>query len=430
MHFTQFFGRLFGRLAKIIQQFSQASKTKVIAFFWKHVVWSVCGVMSTVWVVDAWLVYVAEKGATGGNITTYGDALWWGIVTFLTVGYGDKYPVTGLGRQFAAVLMVSGVACVGIITAKISSIFLERALRDGRGAVDTNQLKDHFVICGTNEDMFELLTHILDFNPKLTSKDIVIVANVPQPKIDSLRADSRLEDVGFIIGDHFSEVNLRRAAPDRARKILILADRTLGAGGQPPTPTEIDARTIMTAMTLSNIARGTLVAAEILDPKMDHYLKLASVSEIIYSSEYSRLLLGNASSGTGIANIIFDLLDNKTGAHITSVPIPENLGVTNYSEMKTALEKLHPKWLVIGVLENSGNNHTIRELALRRAQQTPDMAQLVANLKSVKEIRCNSPVFHPANDHKVFEGTMAIIIAKRETKDLKNVFGKETPTAA
>ena len=414
----------------MIRQFSQTSKTKVVAFFWKHVVWSVCGVMSAVWVTDAWLVYNAEKGAAGANITSYGDALWWGIVTFLTVGYGDKYPVTGLGRQLASVLMVSGVACVGIITAKISSIFLERALRDGRGAVDTNLLKDHFVICGSNEDMFELLTHILDFNPKLTSKDIVIVANVPQPKIDSLRADARLEDVGFIIGDHFSEVNLRRAAPERARKILILADRTLGAGGQPPTPTEIDARTIMTAMTLSNIARGTLVAAEILDPKMDHYLKLASVSEIIYSSEYSRLLLGNASSGTGIANIIFDLLDNKAGAHITSVPIPENLGVTNYIEMKQALEKLHPSWLVIGVLENSGNNHTIRELALRRAQQTPDMAQLVANLKSVKEIRCNSPVFHPANDHTVYEGTMAIIIAKRETKDLKNVFGKETQTAA
>jgi hypothetical protein len=421
---------LTARFSKVIRQFTQTSKTKAVAFFWKHVVWSVCGVMSAVWVTDAWLVYNAEKGAAGANITSYGDALWWGIVTFLTVGYGDKYPVTGLGRQFASVLMVSGVACVGIITAKISSIFLERALRDGRGAVDTNLLKDHFVICGSNEDMFELLTHILDFNPKLTSKDIVIVANVPQPKIDSLRADTRLEDVGFIIGDHFSEVNLRRAAPERARKILILADRTLGAGGQPPTPTEIDARTIMTAMTLSNIARGTLVAAEILDPKMDHYLKLASVSEIIYSSEYSRLLLGNASSGTGIANIIFDLLDNKAGAHITSVPIPENLGVTNYIEMKAALEKLHPSWLVIGVLENSGNNHTIRELALRRAQQTPDMAQLVANLKSVKEIRCNSPVFHPADDHKVYEGTMAIIIAKRETKDLKNVFGKETRTAA
>ncbi len=40
---------------------------------------------------------------------------------------------------------------------------------------------------------------------------------------------------------------------------------------------------------------------------------------------------------------------------------------------------------VIGILENSGNSHSIKELALRRAQQTPDMAQLVSNLRSVKE---------------------------------------------
>lgn len=316
--------------------------------------------------------------------------------------------------MIAGVLMVSGVACVGIITAKVSSIFLERALRDGRGIVDTDKLKDHFVICGWNEDMFELLNHILDFNPDLTSEDIVIVANVPLSQVEALHADDRLNELQVIVGDHFSELNLRRAAPERARKILILADRTQGASGQPPTPTEVDARTIMTAMTISNLARGTLVAAEILDPKMDHYLKLANVSEIIYSSEYSRLLLGNASSGTGIANIIFDLLDAKSGAHITSVPVPETLHGSTYQAMKEALESTHKNWLVVGILENSGNSHTIREIALRRAQQTPDVAKLVANLQSVKELRCNQPVFHPSPEHKMTEATMAIVIAKRD----------------
>ena len=51
----------------------------------------------------------------------------------------------------------------------------------------------------------------------------------------------------------------------------------------------MDARTIMTAMSLSTLARGTMVAAEILDAKMDQYLKIAHVTEIIYSREYSRL---------------------------------------------------------------------------------------------------------------------------------------------
>jgi voltage-gated potassium channel len=385
-------------------------------FLWKNILISVCSVMSLIWLTDAWVVYYFEHNVKDANITSYGEALWWGIVTFLTVGYGDRYPITTEGREAASILMVSGVACVGIITAKISSIFLEQALRDGRGVVNTAKLKNHFIICGWNEDMYELLTHILDFNSNLTSADIVLVANASQPQIEALRAMPNLEDLHVVQGDHFNEVNLKRAAPERARKILILADRLPGAGGQAATPTEIDARTIMAAMTLSNIARGTLVTAEILDPKMDHYLKLASVTEIIYSSEYSRLLLGNATSGTGIANIIFDLLDSKAGAHITSVPLPEALHGGTYDAVKKHLERQNPAWLVIGLLENSGNSHSIRERALKRAQQTPDMAQLVANLMSVREIRCNAPIFHPPADRKVTESTMAIVIAKREAQ--------------
>lgn len=392
----------------------QEKLVRLRRFLWKHVFWTVVIFIVTVWLLDSWAVYMCERHAAHANITSFTDALWWGVVTVLTIGYGDRYPITPEGREFAGLLMVSGVACVGIITAKISSMFLEQALREGRGFVDTSKLKNHFIICGWNENMSELLNHVLDFNRDMNSHDLVIIANVPSAQVEALKSQEGLEEVQVISGDHFSEVNLRRAAPERARKALILADRSPGPNGQPPTSTEVDARTIMTAMTLSNIARGTLVTAEILDPKMDQYLKLASVSEIIYSSEYSRLLLGNASSGTGIANIIFDLLDRNAGAHITSVPIPTPLHGKPFGEMKIAFENQNPAWLVIGLLENSGNSHSIRELALRRAQQTPDMAQLVANLQGVKELRCNHPIFHPDSDRMVSEGSMAIVIAKRE----------------
>ena len=412
----------------------KALRGKFLNFLMKNIVWSVVVFIGGTWFLTAVAVWLVERNAEGANIKTFEDAIWWGIVTLLTVGYGDRYPVTTFGREIGSVLMVSGVGCVGIITAKISSIFLERALRDGRGVVDSNRLNDHFIICGWNENMYELLTHMLEFNPLLKSDEIVIVAHVQPSDIEALTSDPRLHDLHFIVGDHFSEMNLRRAAPERAKKILILADRSPSPGGQPPTSTEVDARTIMTAMTLSNIARGTLVTAEILDPKMDHYLKLASVSEIIYSSEYSRLLLGNATSGTGIANIVFDLLDAKASAHITSMELEEAMFGKSYGHVKTEVEKAKPQLQVIGVLENSGNSHSIRELALRRAQQTPDVAQLVNNLQSVKQIRCNNPIFSPALDYVLKEGSMVIVIAKRQAQTtverLNHVGSDRTQTAA
>ncbi|MCX8036781.1 MAG: ion transporter [Candidatus Sumerlaeia bacterium] len=59
------------------------------------------------------------------NIKSASDALWWSFVTITTVGYGDRYPVTGLGRIIAGVLMVIGVGLFGTFTAYIASLFIK-----------------------------------------------------------------------------------------------------------------------------------------------------------------------------------------------------------------------------------------------------------------------------------------------------------------
>lgn len=76
--------------------------------------------------VGALAVLDAEREVPGANITTVGDSIWWAITTMTTVGYGDKYPITGMGRFFAAVLMICGVAIVGAVTATLSSWIIEK----------------------------------------------------------------------------------------------------------------------------------------------------------------------------------------------------------------------------------------------------------------------------------------------------------------
>ncbi len=399
---------------------------KVQEFIGTHLIALSMAILGASWFVISWVVYKIEATAQGANILTFTDSLWWGVVTFLTVGYGDRYPVTMPGRVWASLLMLAGVLAVAIITSRISSYFVEQALKEGRGIVNTARLKDHFVVCGWKEDIHELLVHVLDFNPGLDSSRVVLIANVPQALIDSLREYPRLEKLNVIVGDYFVAANLKRAAPEHAKKVLILADRSPAQGGAQTSATEVDARTIMTAMTLSSIARGTLVAAEILDSKMDQYLKIASVNEIIYSREYNRLLLGNASGGTGISNVLFDLLDPKTPTLITTHSITEQYVGSGYPAFKASFEKDYPHCVVIGILENTGNSHTIKELALRQAQKTTDVSRLVQNLRSIKELKCNHPVFTPGADYVVHEGSMVIVI---ETRAARAADGK-TPVEA
>ncbi|GHH36434.1 potassium channel family protein [Lentzea cavernae] len=85
----------------------------------------VAGVTAIVAFCASLAVLDAERHAENASITTFGDALWWTLTTMSTVGYGDRYPVTGEGRLVAGLLMVGGIALLGVITGTIASWLVE-----------------------------------------------------------------------------------------------------------------------------------------------------------------------------------------------------------------------------------------------------------------------------------------------------------------
>jgi voltage-gated potassium channel len=95
------------------------------------------------------LVLWAERGAEGANIVTADDAVWYSLVTMSTVGYGDRFPVTDLGRFFGALTIVVGVGVFGTLTGFLANTFLS----PGEGALsaeleDPQPEADHDVVAG------------------------------------------------------------------------------------------------------------------------------------------------------------------------------------------------------------------------------------------------------------------------------------------
>jgi len=87
--------------------------------------------------VGALAVLDAEQSAPDAKILTFGDAAWWAITTITTVGYGDTYPVTPIGRMVAAALMMSGIAVLGVVTASIASWLVQRVEESTEAAAET-----------------------------------------------------------------------------------------------------------------------------------------------------------------------------------------------------------------------------------------------------------------------------------------------------
>ena len=331
------------------------------------------------------------------------DAIWWTLVTAATVGYGDKVPLTTGGRFVAILVMLFGIGLLGMVTGRIASWLVEWKIKEGSGLVDQKKVKKHFVICGWKNEMVSVLEDILRVNQDLSDEDIVVVSTVEPAEVENLRSRPSLQNLRFVRGDYVEENVLLRANIKQAAKVLVLADNSTQASDQ-----EVDARTVMSVLTIKTISKDIYTCVELIDAKFKRYLENVHCDEIVLSREYNRILLANATAASGIAHIIQDLLDVEGSRLITKNFPAHFVGDTFANLSKYFMEA--ESTILIGILENTGNIFQRKREALQEAQKTPDISRLVSNLQEVKELRGNLPVFNPGPEYEIKSYSRAILI--------------------
>lgn len=110
-----------------------------------------------------------EINAPGANITSFGDSTWWAFVTVTTVGYGDFTPVTVGGRVIAVLIMFTGAAAVGAVTAAVASRFINSGNASSAAASQKSQASQ---AAAADSKLDELLAHL-----KVVEQDIRDVAD-------------------------------------------------------------------------------------------------------------------------------------------------------------------------------------------------------------------------------------------------------------
>lgn len=368
-------------------------------------VWtSVFGLLMVMMIV----IFLSEQ-KTNSSINSLFDAFWYTIVTVTTVGYGDIAPASFLGRLSAMALLLVGVAIFGALSGKFASFILDRQQKKDKGLLKMTNMKNHLLICGWKPGFENILEGMLLANPEIPPEQIVILNNAKHSEIEAIQANEKLKAINFLRGDFTDEDALLKAQIKSADRALILADKS-----EEFSTLETDSRTVLAVITIKNLNPRIYCVAEIIDSKFEKHLSLARCDEIIMTSDYEQNLLVQASSGKGMSHILRELAAENESQGLFLADIPAKFVGGPYEEFAKSLEN---KDILIGVLENTGNFYNRRQEALAEAQKNPNMEKIVANLKKVKTLKSNIPVFNPPSDYIIPESSKAIFIHGNYSKE-------------
>jgi len=77
-------------------------------------------------VLSSTIMYYFENEAQPEKFASIGHSFWWAVATLTTVGYGDVYPITGMGKVMSGIIALIGIGFIALPTGIISSAFIQR----------------------------------------------------------------------------------------------------------------------------------------------------------------------------------------------------------------------------------------------------------------------------------------------------------------
>ena len=163
--------------------------------------------------------YFAERTSQEG--LTLLDSIWWAMVTMTTVGYGDLYPQTFIGRFIIAYpCFLLGIGLLGYLLATVTETMLERVSKRKKGTMNITH-SNHIIICNCpSVEKTLLLVDELQATTTYKDRKIVVISN----SHEELPAPLQKRGLLFVKGFPTNEETLHQANITKCAGVFILPE--------------------------------------------------------------------------------------------------------------------------------------------------------------------------------------------------------------
>jgi len=136
--------------------------------------------LTTLLVVASCLMFAVEHEAQPDRFSNIVATMWWAVVTLTTVGYGDIFPVTALGKVLSGLISILGIGLVALPTGIISSGFIGELNKKRATEVYRNRKKG---------SLYQVLHRGLDCTNSRDGTKVVVYASVDDPSLVFVREE-------------------------------------------------------------------------------------------------------------------------------------------------------------------------------------------------------------------------------------------------
>ena len=271
--------------------------------------------------VAAILITLFEKTWTVESVF---DSFNWGIATVL--GQGDSAFVTSpAGRAISWLLILFGVAMLGMITGALVAMVIDFLLKEGQG-LGASGFKDHIVVCGWNTTARDLIDELRGDDYK---QKVVLLADVDKNPAGN--------GVYFVRGDTTNAEDLDRAGIEEAGAAIVFpVDNS----------DEADMHSILTIMAIKSVAPAVRTVSEVNNPRHEPHFRRAEVDELLVTSKVASHLLARSALYPGLTAIVTDIVSGGEGSELYRITLPEEYYGLSIDAVSTRLRDEHQATLL------------------------------------------------------------------------------------